>query len=194
MAEKKDDSSECLHDEWQIFKKSVRKISNKKTYARKTSIKKQDELNLKQSISESDDSYRFKKDYGKFTDDNLVNTSSQIEIDNFKGVDKNLYRNIISGKVAPDAKLDLHGYTIVKAHNAVINFITKCFINKNRLVLIVTGKGRDDSQNTIRGNLERFLNSTPINNMILFASKASSRHGGGGAFYVFLRKYDVNRA
>lgn len=189
MAENGDDGSWGeWHDEWQNFKKSVREISNKKFNTEKINVKKEDKINFKKGSSEYNSPQSMMQDYGKFNEDDSLNTSIQIEINNFKGIDKNLYRDIIFGKIEPHAKLDLHGCKIAEAHSAVIAFIKQCFSDRRRLVLIITGKGRGESENTIRGNLEGFLNSQQIKSMILFASKAASRHGGVGAFYVFLRK------
>lgn len=194
MAENKDDNfDDDIHQEWKEFTKSIRKISNKKFDTEKNSIKKeieleQDRANFQKQEPQIDNLQNFSKNHINFSNNNLLNEASKIEINNFKGIDKNLYRDIISGKVAPNVKLDLHGHTITEAHNIVINFITRCFLNKNRLILIVTGKGKDKVKNTIRGNFEMFLNSSPIKEMILFSSKAALRHGGSGAFYVFLRK------
>ena len=58
-------------------------------------------------------------------------------------MDKKAFQRLKRGKLVPEAKLDLHGMTLEQAHPALNGFILRSHATGHRLVLIVTGKGRD---------------------------------------------------
>ena len=111
-----------------------------------------------------------------------------IIIGNLNGVDKNLYKRIAQGKVKPDHVLDLHGFSEIAAREEVIKHIEAAYYHGFRLILVITGKGGADRPGVLKSNIGRFLNSQEIAYMILFAIEAARRHGGSGAFYVYLKK------
>jgi DNA-nicking Smr family endonuclease len=65
-----------------------------------------------------------------------------------------------------------------------------------RLVLVVTGKGkhRDDGgpipvrQGVLRHNVPHWLRMAPLGPLVLQITEAHLRHGGGGAYYVYLKR------
>ncbi|WP_299281478.1 Smr/MutS family protein [uncultured Tateyamaria sp.] len=100
------------------------------------------------------------------------------------------------GKLRPEAKIDLHGMTLDRAHPALTRFILSAQADGKRLVLVVTGKGkaRDDGGpipvrfGVLRHQVPQWLSMPPLSSAILQVSQAHLRHGGGGAYYVYLRK------
>ena len=65
-----------------------------------------------------------------------------------------------------------------------------------RLILIITGKGRNTEDHDIipkrkgilKTNVPNWLAMEPLSRKILQITNAHVKHGGGGAFYVYLRK------
>ena len=119
-------------------------------------------------------------------------------------VDHNVLKNIVSGKIGIDSKIDLHGYIEESAYNALKNFIRKNYESRKRCLLIIVGKGshtKDESSFNHYFSLEhqenkgrlnkivpQWLCSSPFNQYISFFVPASSKHGGDGAIYVYLKK------
>lgn len=107
--------------------------------------------------------------------------------------DREVDRSLSKGRRRPEAKLDLHGMTLIVAERAVSAFIANSSEQNRRVVLIVTGKGtRLDSGRVFGGRiraefpgwLERPENRARVAGM----RPAHPRHGGSGAFYVLLRR------
>ena len=100
------------------------------------------------------------------------------------------------GKLRPEGKLDLHGMTLERAHPALTRFILNAQSQGKRLVLVVTGKGkqRDDGgpipvrSGVLRHQVPQWLSMPPLSPAVLQVTQAHLRHGGGGAYYVYLRK------
>ena len=100
------------------------------------------------------------------------------------------------GKLKPEGRLDLHGLTLDRAHSLLTQFILSAYGNEQRLVLIITGKGksRDDGGpipvrfGVLRHQVPQWLAMAPLSSAVLQVTQAHNRHGGGGAYYVYLRK------
>jgi len=86
------------------------------------------------------------------------------------------------GKLEPDARFDLHGFTQDKAYGALLRFLSRAHEENFRLVLVITGKGQ-----ILRGQLPLWLGQKDLKPMISGVSEAHAGHGGAGAFYVALR-------
>ncbi|QYX56983.1 Smr/MutS family protein [Roseovarius sp. SCSIO 43702] len=111
-------------------------------------------------------------------------------------MDNKAYKRMRGGRLKPEATLDLHGMTLDRAHNATTGFILRSHANDLRLLLIVTGKGKrgahqdfiPERQGVLRHQLPHWLSIPPLSHIVLQVSEAHGRHGGGGAFYVYLRR------
>jgi DNA-nicking Smr family endonuclease len=111
-------------------------------------------------------------------------------------MDTKTYGKMKRGKLVPEARIDLHGMTLDQAHPALTRFILTSYSRGFRLVLVITGKGQqDDPHDPIprqRGVLKRqvpmWLRMVPLNTAVMDVSEAHLRHGGGGAYYVYLRR------
>lgn len=111
-------------------------------------------------------------------------------------VDKKFKEKLRKGKLTPEATLDLHGMTRATAENEVARFVNVSFVARRRLLLIITGKGKQaDSSYLVDpgiGVLQRMvpalLRSPQMVGRILYFEQAHSTHGGSGALYVYLRR------
>jgi len=111
-------------------------------------------------------------------------------------MDQKAYGKLRRGKLAPEARIDLHGMTADRAHGALTGFILRTHGQGKRLVLVITGKGRrsDDGgpipvrHGVLRHNVPHWLSIPPMAGLVLQVTNAHNRHGGGGAYYVYLRR------
>jgi len=111
-------------------------------------------------------------------------------------MDRKSFQRLKRGKLVPEARLDLHGMTLDQAHGALIGFMLRAHGAGKRLVLIVTGKGKDRDgggpipvrHGVLRHNVPHWLRLPPLGPLVLQVTGAHVRHGGGGAYYVYLRR------
>ncbi len=111
-------------------------------------------------------------------------------------MDRRRFDALRRGRVTPEARLDLHGMTAERAHSALIGFIGSAHADGLRLVLVITGKGRAESDlapdsrrhGVLRQSVPHWLATAPVRAKILQIAPAHRKHGGGGAFYVYLRR------
>ncbi len=102
--------------------------------------------------------------------------------------DAQLLSDLAKGRVSPAARLDLHGLTKDEAYKILCDFIITQRGVRRKCVLVITGKGRD-GQGVLRQKLPIWLDSNILSPHILLSTVAHAKHGGGGAFYVILRKH-----
>ena len=76
---------------------------------------------------------------------------------------------------------------IEEVENLLEDFINRSIENGKRLVLVITGKGKE-GEGVIKNNIISWLNTKDLRNKILAANYASKKHGGSGAIYILLRK------
>ena len=95
--------------------------------------------------------------------------------------------------------IDLHGYTLEQANKSIENFIIKSYQEKINKLIVVTGKGihsQNEKDPYVSKDLSILKYSVPeyISNnknlmKIIYEMKdAKIEDGGGGAFYIFLKK------
>lgn len=98
-------------------------------------------------------------------------------------------RRLHKGERRPDAVLDLHGMTADAAFTSLQVFIQRAAIQQKRLLLVITGKGKD-GKGVLKQSLPQWLNAPVLRPQVqAYAPEA----GSGGAFYVMLRKQGNNR-
>jgi len=110
-------------------------------------------------------------------------------------MDRRRFHQLQRGRLQPEARLDLHGMTAARAHSALTSFILAAHSEGRRLVLVITGKGRapDDAiaplrHGVLHHSVPHWLTAPPLVTRVLDVVPAHQRHGGGGAFYVYLRR------
>tara|TARA_B100000768_G_C11187970_1_gene335971 strand:+ start:290 stop:706 length:417 start_codon:yes stop_codon:yes gene_type:complete len=135
---------------------------------------------LTDNISEKD-----KKDWENFVSKNEKLPNKDIKLD------KKILLKIRS--------IDLHGYTLEQANKSIENFIIKSYQEKINKLIVVTGKGIH-SQNEkdpyvskdlsiLKYSVPEFISNNKNLMKIIYEMKdAKIEDGGGGAFYIFLKK------
>jgi DNA-nicking Smr family endonuclease len=73
------------------------------------------------------------------------------------------------------------------AHAALDRFIRQAWKDGKRMLLVITGKG-NLGEGVLRRGVPRWLAAGEHAARLLKVSSAQPRHGGGGAFYVLLRR------
>ena len=110
-------------------------------------------------------------------------------------MDAKLFSKMVRGRMRPEARLDLHGMTVAEAHPKLMSFITLSAAQQRRLVLVITGKGHTRDQGDflptragiLRQSVPVWLRQAPIAHNILEVTPAHPKHGGTGAYYVYLK-------
>lgn len=115
--------------------------------------------------------------------------------------DRKRARGLVTGRVAIDAKLDLHGLRQDEAYQRLCGFLRDCSARGLSTVIVVTGKGgvRPASQPTefgygmpergvLRRNVPLWLEQAELRVLVASFRTAGIKHGGDGAFYIHLRK------
>lgn len=111
-------------------------------------------------------------------------------------MDRKAFQQLKRGKLKPQARLDLHGMTLAQAHPALNRFILGAQAQGKRLVLVITGKGKDrdaggpipERLGVLRHQVPHWLSIPPLSGVVLQVTQAHLRHGGAGAYYVYLRR------
>jgi len=120
-------------------------------------------------------------------------------------VDRGAERRVRRGRVEVEARIDLHGWTQVKARAELLAFLRRSHARGLKTVLVITGKGaakravderryqpwRPDEPSlpgVIRRSFTRWLVEPDFAGLVSGYATAHRRHGGDGAFYVVLRR------
>ena len=112
-------------------------------------------------------------------------------------MDKKSFGKLKRGKLKPEGRIDLHGMTLDRAHPALTRFILSSHKSGRRLVLVITGKGKQRDEGgpipvrhgVLRHQVPQWLGMVPLSSAVLQVSQAHISHGGGGAYYVYLRRH-----
>lgn len=140
-------------------------------------------------IGQSTPDYAFRHDLAPSIAEGLARQPIQM--------DRKAYRNMTRGKLEPEARIDLHGMTLAQAHPALTRFILGAEGRGARLVLVITGKGKKgldegpipQRQGVLRHQVPHWLQLPPLGALVLQVTPAHLRHGGSGAYYVYLRRH-----
>ena len=135
---------------------------------------------MNDSISDKD-----KKDWHNF-----INSTEKLPNKDFK------YQKKENLKVR---SIDLHGYTLDKANKTIEDFINKAFSENINKLIVVTGKGLHSENEKdpyvskdlgiLKYSVPEFINNNAsLMKMINEITDAKIEDGGGGAFYIFLKK------
>ena len=92
------------------------------------------------------------------------------------------------GKIKIEATIDLHGLSRERAFSSLKSFVLNAYSSEKRCVLVITGKGKISSPSVIKQSLPDWLAAPEIAPLILRVLPAQPKDGGGGAFYVYLKK------
>ena len=112
-------------------------------------------------------------------------------------MDAKSYKTMQRGKLKPEGRIDLHGMTVAQAHPALISFIMTAQANGKRLVLVITGKGGKREElgaiapqrmGALKRQVPIWLTMAPVSSTVLQVTESHIKHGGAGAYYVYLRR------
>ena len=112
----------------------------------------------------------------------------EIAVGTFAGVDRRTADRLRRGKLAIEARLDLHGLYQDEAHPQLNAFIAGTAAAQKRCVLVITGRGLGREGGVLRRRVPQWLNQPPCRGMIVAVAQARPEHGGAGALYVLLRR------
>ncbi len=98
-------------------------------------------------------------------------------------------KKVRRGNLSIAARFDLHGHTQVSASRALPAFLERQQADGARCVLVITGKGKE-GQGVLRRNFLLWLESPGARRLVSGYAESHPKHGGAGAFYVFLRRTD----
>ena len=101
--------------------------------------------------------------------------------------DRATERRFRAGAIRLDAKLDLHGLRQDQAYAALARFLAAQVAAGSRKLLIITGQGRGQA-GVLRGQLPGWLETLNAARQIIDLRPAAPKHGGAGAFYVWLKR------
>ena len=135
---------------------------------------------MNNNISDKD-----KKDW-----DNFINSKEKVPNKDIKFKDKKNFKI---------RSIDLHGYTLDEANKSIEDFIKKAFSENVNKLIVVTGKGLHSENEKdpyvskelgiLKYSVPDFItNNASLMNMINEITDAKIEDGGGGAFYIFLKK------
>ena len=120
------------------------------------------------------------------------------------GFDRRTEQKLTRGNVEIESRIDLHGMNLEEARIRLLDFISSRRRQGHRLVLVITGKGaspfsghtlhgRDhfhapEREGRLRRQLPEWLHEAAFRAHVSGFQPAHPKHGGGGAFYVKLRR------
>lgn len=125
------------------------------------------------------------------------------------GFDRRTAQKLARGQVDIEARLDLHGVGLELARVRLMGFLRAAQGQGFRLVLVITGKGESpfarhtlhgidhfhspERQGRLRRAVPDWLHEAEFRMLVSGFQPAHPRHGGGGAFYVKLRRLRAGR-
>jgi DNA-nicking Smr family endonuclease len=110
------------------------------------------------------------------------------------GLERQAKLGLRRGRLAIEARIDLHGMVQSEAHAALTGFLLRARAAGHSYVLVVTGKGGPDyseafaERGVLRRSVPHWLRGPDLRGIVLGFEEAARHHGGGGALYVRLRR------
>tara|TARA_B100001146_G_C15924356_1_gene324407 strand:+ start:157 stop:573 length:417 start_codon:yes stop_codon:yes gene_type:complete len=138
---------------------------------------------LKRKISDKD-----KKDWKNFISNKEKLSNKDLYLSNNK-IEKEIIKTI-----------DLHGFSLENANNVIEAFIIQCFKKNVNKIIVITGKGLRSKSirnpyvskdlSILKHSVPDFIKSKPnLMKIIQKIEEAKIEDGGGGAFYIYLKRF-----
>lgn len=110
-------------------------------------------------------------------------------------LEKPVKRKLTRGRLALEARIDLHGMFQSEAHAVLLDFLIRAHERGLRHVLVITGKGRSmGSEGALKRAVPMWFSKPEYRYLISSYEDASMNHGGDGALYVRLARRGGDRA
>lgn len=104
-------------------------------------------------------------------------------------MEKPVKRKLTRGRLALEARIDLHGMFQSEAHAVLLDFLIRAHERGLRHVLVITGKGRSmGSDGALKRAVPMWFSKPEYRHLISSYEDASMNHGGDGALYVRLSR------
>jgi len=126
-----------------------------------------------------------------------VGASREVKTSAFNAGDPRIEDRARRGRTEIERTLDLHGLRQDAAYSRLRRFVETAYRDDCRCVLVVTGKGAPADalsrlsdpapRGIIRARFLEWVEDAPLRARIARVGKAAPRHGGAGAFYIFLK-------
>lgn len=108
---------------------------------------------------------------------------------NLHPIEKPVHRKLTSGRVALEARIDLHGMAEAEAHAVLLDFLRRSWRGGARHVLVITGKGSSGgSRGVLKRMVPRWLSQPDFAAYVAGHAQAGRGHGGEGALYIRLKR------
>lgn len=113
-----------------------------------------------------------------------------------QALDRREKKRIVQGRMAIEARLDLHGMTQKEAHSALFGFLRSSQARGFKHVLVITGKGSrgepdpysyGSDKGILRRVVPKWLSEPDIRSIIVGFEEAHRSLGGAGALHIRLR-------
>ncbi len=99
-------------------------------------------------------------------------------------------RKIAKGRLALEARIDLHGMIQSEAHGFLLGFLIRAHERGLRHVLVITGKGTSlGSDGALKRAVPLWFSLPEFRPLISSYEPAARNHGGDGALYVRLARH-----
>jgi DNA-nicking Smr family endonuclease len=118
--------------------------------------------------------------------------------------DRRTAQRLSRGQLEPESRIDLHGLSAELARLQLLHFFESQRLAGHRFVLVITGKGASpfgrhtlhgkdyfhapEREGRLRRDVPSWLEDAAFRRHVAGFQPAHPRHGGGGAFYVRLRR------
>ena len=133
---------------------------------------------------------------------NKISDKDKKDWENFLSNNENLPDKDTNSKNNNNLKVytfDLHGYSLDEANHKVEELINRSYENGIRKLILITGKGihSDNNKNPyvsknfgiLKHSVPNYIkNNSNLMDKISNLTDADVKHGGSGAFYIFLKK------
>ena len=112
----------------------------------------------------------------------------------FEAGDPKMDKRAARRRIDIDRRIDLHGMTQAMAHTRLLSFLSMARLDGCRCVLVITGKGGQSVRNpdaprgVLHSRLQQWMDEPLFRELVTRVAPASQKDGGGGAWYVFLKR------
>ncbi|SCB61460.1 DNA-nicking endonuclease, Smr domain [Rhizobium aethiopicum] len=104
-------------------------------------------------------------------------------------------RKIAKGRLALEARIDLHGLVQSEAHVILLDFLIRAHERGMRHVLVITGKGSSlGSDGALKRAVPLWFSKPEFRYLISSYESAAQHHGGEGALYIRLSRRHGEKA